>query len=191
MAPDSGDGLATPKGGIGCLLTGAAFTLLPTAMGLFLLYVAILQPLQRAAGAIEWVATPCTILSSEVVEEQISGTSGRGETRTSTSSTVYRAAIRYEYEFGGRRYESDQYDFNDTVDGSQDWQREAVESLPPGTRTECFVDPDRPDQAVLRRDSRVNYWAVVLVLPLFVVGAAAFYVTMGALRPGSPDDVER
>lgn len=103
------------------------------AVGCALLNVVFLVPLYRSVVAINWHATPCTITSSGVDRRDVS--------------------IVYVYDFGGRQYQSDRYDFNEGVEGTRTERRiNAIRGrYQPGEQVTCYVKPSDPGQAVINR----------------------------------------
>jgi hypothetical protein len=112
--------------------------------GLFL-NVVYLAPLYRSVMAINWHATPCTILSTGVDNDKIK--------------------IVYAYEYAGNEYQSDRYDVNELVDHTRtDQQHQAVlDRFTPGNQATCYVKPSDPAQAVLNRKFRP------IILPSFIL----------------------
>jgi hypothetical protein len=80
-------------------------------------------------------------------------------------------------------------------DGYDDWKREAVASLPPGSKTVCFVNPDDPSEAVIRRGfgspespaGHVFLW--VVSVGLMVLGLLGFGLTLICYAPVNPLEV--
>src|SRR5262245_29760536 len=72
-----------------------------------------------ATGA--WVKTPCTVRSSEL-ELRYQGPD---------SSDSYRIKVSFTYEFGGRKFWSDTYDFtNGGGSSASGWKQDVVRELP-------------------------------------------------------------
>ena len=101
--------------------------------------VFFLVPLQRIGRARLWLETPCVIASSSVVE-------------SATDSGLYRLLVTYQYEFAGRFFSSNRYDFSlwTSTAGSRGKKRVA-QRLVPGKTTTCYVNPDNPSEAVIER----------------------------------------
>jgi hypothetical protein len=140
--------------GVGCLV----FTifLITGATGTFFLLVA---PLGRVLDARNWIATPCTIISSEVGYH-------RGE-----DSATYSIDIYYRYEFDGREYRTDRYDFMGGSSSGRERKARVVRDFPAGSTQTCWVNADRPDEAVLNRDFRPVMLFGLIPLVFVVIGA--------------------
>lgn len=150
-------------GFFGCLfLLGAAF-----------LYLEFIAPQRAVDAAQNWAETPCEILQSHVSEDG------------SRPSYVYSFYIQFKYTFHGQEYVSDRFDFSEVQDRDGDWIRETVAGLPPGTNTVCFVNPDDPSQAVMRRgfgpiggDSSTRYLGLIVPVGLIVFGLIGMGFTL-------------
>ena len=113
----------------------------------------------RIARASGWTETPCRIVSSGVGEHF----SGRDAT--------YSIDVTFEYEADGRRHTSNRYSFNPGTSSSGSAGKwEVVNSLRPGTKTTCYVDPADPASAVLRRGFTSGFLFAVIPLLFMVVG---------------------
>ena len=106
-----------------------------TSIGLFLLNCLAVAPLQRVRAARDWMAVPCTIVSSQMKE------------RPHDDGVIGFAEIVYRYDVGKQQYVSHQLSFFDL------FPEDAVnvDANRPGAQTTCFVDPSDPSEAVLQR----------------------------------------
>lgn len=144
--------------GLGCaVLFGGFFAL----VGLAAFWFVTARPLLRSAASAAWVEAPGVILSSEL------------ESKSDSDGTTYRVAIRYRYEWGGREFESDRYNFstgypNIGVGGMRDIVREHYV----GRGVICRVDPDDPASSVIDRSVPAATWfgALTLFFPVFGFG---------------------
>ena len=95
-----------------------------------------------------WIATPCTIVSSEV------------------HVAWKKNEIAYAYDFQGRHYQSARYYF-DVVP-----ERPAVRAHPAGQPSTCYVNPANPQEAVLVNTipDEESYLWFILLFPLAGVG---------------------
>lgn len=146
------------RGALGCAIP---FGLLFTAIGLTAFWFVTLGPLLRAGASAGWVETPCEILSSEL------------KTHSGSDGSTYRVVVRYRYDYEGRPYESDRYDFSTgSTNVGVKRMRAAVKAHPPGRRTVCYVDPDAPASAVLVRTVPGVVWfgSFTLLFPAFGIG---------------------
>ncbi|HVM60445.1 MAG TPA: DUF3592 domain-containing protein [Verrucomicrobiae bacterium] len=119
----------------------------------------------RVQQAEHWMQLPCKVVSSNMREY------------TSRSVPHYEPQIVYQYEFGGREYTSSQYDLL-YVHSSEDVDvvRRIVDRYAPGTTAICYVNPNKPGDAVLSREDSVGWldWAIpIWFLVIGVVGVFA------------------
>ena len=130
---------------------------LPWAM----LYFFFWRPLRRVHRAKSWRQTPCVILSSSVSEDE-------------TDSGLYILRVIYHYELAGRHYRSSRYSFSpSSATAGLRLKKRIVGRLVPGTTTFCYVDPDNPDDAVIKRGVTWDmvFWGVfgTLCLGIFLL----------------------
>ncbi|MCB1234573.1 MAG: DUF3592 domain-containing protein [Verrucomicrobiae bacterium] len=129
------------------------------AMGAF--FVAYLWEQDRAARVTHgWPETPCEILVSTV---ERAGVSQHG-------APLFRFEVRYRYEWGGKSRLGDRVRRAKSIESADrdrtgSWQRR----YPVGSRAVCYVNPDDPAEAVLRRDTRAALYSIWFPA-LFVVG---------------------
>ncbi|GAB4248859.1 MAG: hypothetical protein OHK005_15490 [Candidatus Methylacidiphilales bacterium] len=118
------------------------------------------------AGLSGYVATPATVLSSEV--------------RTHSGDNVtYSVHIRYRYEVGGITFESDRYDLMNLSSSGRADKDKIVQRYPPGASFTCYVAPTQPELAVIRND-----WQWIYLFTGIPPGAVLIGLCMviGALR---------
>ena len=158
--------------GNGCL---ALFGLPFLAVGLFMGGWAAREVAQAWASR-SWVEVPARIVEARL------------DVSTDSDGSTYQAQADYEYEFAGRRYRSSRVTWDDSHDNIGRWQQRTYERLEvarrgetDGTGLNAFVNPRRPDEAVLFRTLRPGLFAVKCVFGL-VFGGVGAAVTGGALR---------
>ncbi|MEI6537275.1 MAG: DUF3592 domain-containing protein [Verrucomicrobiaceae bacterium] len=146
--------------------------LLKSAFGLLLVipglaFVVLLwNSYLRAEETRHWTPTPCLITFSDLLTEHV----------TPNSPITYRAGIRYRYTFGGAIHESSHIA---RVDGPSSDRAKTValcEKYPPGRETTCFVNPAKPDFAVLEHATRAALYSIWFPC-LFVVGGAGMMIS--------------
>ena len=108
-------------------------------VGVGVLIPLVVVPMVKTAQARSWVAVPCEVTSSQV--EMQSGEDG----------ATYRPKIVYRYEYGGRAFESGRYDFLGAYSSGRAGKEAVVDRYPEGLRTNCWVNPQAPEEAVLHR----------------------------------------
>ena len=127
------------------------------AMGALLLYVALLNPMLLTWKSSSWIETPATV------------TECRLENRSRGAMTI---VINYHYYYDKVKYCGKRYDFFRSNGNATSWRidnmREIVRSLPPGTRTTCLVDPQKPSEAVISRKISLSPLSLLPVLFLSI-----------------------
>lgn len=119
----------------GCLIVfGGIFFV----AGLLASYAALAVPMYTYWSAQSWPQRPCVILTAELEEVR------------SDDSSTWKAAFTYEYQFGNRQYVGSQDHAFPSSGSRHDAQRRMAE-LPVGTETLCWVNPSKPQQALLDR----------------------------------------
>ena len=127
---------------------------LPALMLYFLFWI----PYRRVRAARSWHKTPCRILESSVNED-------RGD------SGLYYIVVTYEYTFAGQQYWSSRYSFSFSSTAGYFGKRRIVGRLAAGTTAFCYVNPDNPADAVIKRGVT---WDMVLVAVFAIVFLGAF-----------------
>ena len=130
-------------------------------------------PLMQAAESRHWIAVPATVTESQLVT-----------TRGSKGRRLYRIEITARYEWQGKEYECDRYDFfrseMSSNFGSGEMRR-IVKEHPVGRKCECLVDPENPAVAVMSRE--VPIWSVVLAaLATLLFEALGIGLLVAAIR---------
>jgi hypothetical protein len=141
-----------------------------TAIGGAMLYPLGIKPIAATIAARSWVATPCRILRAEVRDHD--GDDG----------TTYSVYIQYQYQFNGRTYTSDRYEF--MGGSSSGYRRKAriVAEYKSAAGPICYVDPENPSQAVLKRGFHAKLLLALFPLPFLLVGLGGMVYTLGG-RP--------
>lgn len=116
-------------------------------------------------SAQSWVEVPCWIDRAEL-------DSSRG-----SKSTTYKAEASYHYEYEGRRYQGEQVTTASGSDNISSFQKDAAAELKRHVRSRqpfrCYVNPQRPEQAVLYRDLRLGLVALIIAFPLIFPAVGA------------------
>lgn len=136
------------------VLFGMPFMIAGLAIGWFLYFPAI-HSWWSARG---WEQVPCWIESADM-----------SSSHSSKGGTTYNTKARFRYEYDGREYHSEEVSL---MGGGSDnvgtFQQDAFAQIRPYQGLEepfrCFVNPDRPQQAVLFRDLR---WGLMLLMSIF------------------------
>ena len=126
---------------------------------------------QRARAVDHWPVVPCVILKSETEERQVDPNSG----------VERRFAVLFGYEWEGRPYESELVKLRGSGWSSKPDIVEAyIGKYPEGSEQECHVNPQKPEQAVLEKESKAPGYSIWFP-GIFVVGGIGMVV--GAWRP--------
>lgn len=156
----------SPRKAKGCgVLFFSVFLLAGLAFSMFFVVPAV-----HVIQARSWEPVPCEILSSDV------------ESHAGDDGTTYSVEVRYRYEVDGVSYEGDRYRFLGGSSSGYDSKKEVVDTLPPGTVTQCWVDPEDPSDAVLERGFSLGYLIVLFPLVFVAVGVVGIVMTLMGTR---------
>lgn len=100
-----------------------------------------------------WQETTAEIISSRV-----------GSHRGNKGGTTYSVDLFYRYDFKGREYRSGRYTLMGGSSSGYDGKAAVVKSLPPGSKLQVFVDPEKPWRAVVKRGA--GWWVLFVLFPL-------------------------
>jgi hypothetical protein len=112
-----------------------------------------------------WVSASCRIQSVDIAIKN-AGDEG----------ISYAPKITYIYRWKQRDYQGNQLDFDSRSYSKKEWLEAKLSPYVPGTETQCFVNPARPEEASLTRD----FPTVSLVFS--TVGLLFFSIGLMALR---------
>ncbi len=149
------------------MLFGLPFIVAGIAIGLFLYFPSMSQ----WWFARNWEEVPCWIETAELKSS-----------RSSKGSTSYGVAASYRYEFDRRTHHSDVVSFYSGSDNIGDFQHDAFRQIQAFKGKDrlfrCFVNPAKPEQAVLFRDLR---WGLLLMMSIFptIFPLVGFMVSIG------------
>ena len=118
---------------------------------------------------------PCTVAGSSVREER----NGR------QNYITYRPQITFRYEWDGRAWHSEWFNFNKTSAGSRDRDKAAatVQHYGRGSTHLCWVDPEQPWVAVLEKSGAGFPWQwIIFVLCLSLGGSLLVALTKKGLH---------
>jgi hypothetical protein len=111
-----------------------------------------------------WVEVPATIKSAKL------------KTNHGDDGNTFQAVAEYEYEFAGRKYKGNRVSFGSGSDNVGPFQRNAFNELKRHLDDRkpfrCYVDPQRPSEAVLYRNLRVEMLS-------FYTGFATLFGSIG------------
>lgn len=165
---------AKAKSGKGKYIAGGFFMIFAMA-GAGMLYPLSILPIARTIDAESWVETRCKVLE------------GRVRSHDSDDGTTYSVYILYEYEFGGRTYKCDRYSFVGGSSSGHGGKARVVNSYKKAKDPVCYVKPDSPHEAVLKRGFHAALLFALFPLPFLAVGLGGFYFVIRgkSLRPSA------
>ena len=137
-----------------------------TLVGGGMLYPLGIRPIKKTVAAQSWPEVACEIISAEVDEHN-------GE-----KGSTYSIDIVYEYEFDGRIYESDKYDFIGGSSSGYNGKAKVVERYKSARNPVCFVNPENPSEAVLLRGFHLGLLFALFPLPFLAVGVGGLIWTI-------------
>jgi hypothetical protein len=157
-----------------CLLLGGALL----ALSALMTWMFLLDPLLQSMDARGWRSVPCQILTSRM----------RMSTDEEDNTVSYYVEIEYRYQFEGKTFTSDRYDFVHTGNYAKasgtDSTRERIAQLAAGTTSTCFVNPTNPGEAVLDRGLAWGRWFASATFPLgSLLAGTAFLVAFKRMEP--------
>lgn len=140
---------------IALLLFGIPFV----GVGILMSYLSY-DMISDARSVARWVEVPASIEELKLNVDRDS------------DGTTYQVQCRYSYEYEGTAYESERVGLSSGSDNIGSWQQDTHTRLKQlhdgGKPVPCFVNPDKPSEAVLDRSLRSG------ILILFVVAATVF-----------------
>lgn len=128
---------------------GFAFFTVFAGIGIGILFPLLINPWRMAKNAEGWAETPAEVIWSRVI------------TNRSSDSTTYGIDIFYRYEFDGVEHKSNRYNFVSGTSSGYAPKKAVVDRFPPGHQFTCFVDPDRPERAVIDREGGIGFWFLI------------------------------
>ncbi len=141
-----------------------------------LLYPLGIKPIAKTIAAESWIATPCQVLRAEV------------RNHDSDDGTTYSVYILYQYEFQGQTYKSDRYEFVGGSSSGYQGKARVVEQYQTAANPICYVNPDNPFEAVLKRGFHAKLLLVLFPLFFLLIGVGGL---VPALRGKTPTNDEQ
>jgi hypothetical protein len=157
---------AVRKGGksMGKYGLAALFAVFAIAGGI-MLYPLGIRPIAKTVAAESWATTPCKVLRAEV------------RSHDSDDGTTYSICILYQYEFNGQTYKSDRYDFVGGSSSGYQGKARVVEQYRAAANPVCYVNPDDPSEAVLKRGFHAKLLLALFPLPFLLIGVGGLAAT--------------
>ena len=143
-----------------------SFITLSIILGCVCSYFKLYLPLQTVQKSAAWESVPATVVSSEIgVEKRDSSSFNKHDL-----SVYYSIKITYQYEYNGKTYIGDRYDFFRSKDQYNSFgktqMQEIIKRYPQGKKIFCWINPQNPEDTVISRD--INYTTVLLNAFLFI-----------------------
>ena len=136
-----------------------------------------LLPAFRIIESQSWRQVPCTIVHSEV--QSHSGSSRNG-------GPTYSIKISFKYDFGDIHYVGTRYDFSVGSSSGFAYRQAIVHRLHRGVHTVCYVNPNRPAEAVIDRGVSRDMWFALIPLVFIAVG---MWLVIFAVRSAHPKPI--
>ncbi|MEM7476021.1 MAG: DUF3592 domain-containing protein [Planctomycetota bacterium] len=137
-------------------------------VGIFAALVyAVILPSYQTIAAMSWEQTECTI--TKVRSKSLSTNHKKG-------STNFKVELTYSYEFDGKPYQGDRYDFGVGGDGDQRYVRRVVDDLKRNKKTVCYVNPNEPSESVLMRQFPWTALAIGVAFVTLVLGGIVAWI---------------
>ncbi len=153
----------------------AALFALFAIVGGALLYPLGIKPIAKTIAAESWVATPCQVLRAEV------------RSHDGDDGTTYSVYILYQYEFRGQTYKSDRYEFIGGSSSGYQGKARVVEQYRAAPNLVCYVNPDNPFEAVLKRGFRARLLLVLIPLLFLLIGVGGLVPALRGKTPTSDE----
>lgn len=131
---------------------GAIFTIVGVSL---LIFLGIL-PVVQWSQARNWVQTRCTILSASI------------QTHDGDDGDTYSPEVRYRYQWKEINYEGTKFAFDNMSYGDRAAVQKWMEPFPVGAQSVCFVNPGKPEEAVLLKSFPMS---VLFTAPIGLVFA--------------------
>ena len=146
------------------------------ALGLYVGQMMLLPPIRDTLHAADWRSVPCTIVASHA-HQDVSGAGGR------RTPGARHADVTYSYVVDGRTYHGSRFSFFDDA-GTSYAKMQRVSGLREGSQSHCFVNPERPGEAVLDRSFQPSE-LLVGIIPLFIalIGGGGMWYAIPRRRP--------
>ncbi len=136
----------------------------------------IAADLLKTAGQRLWPGVDCVITHSSVLDNKV------------PSAPNYRLKVAFRYSFQGRDHSGNLLSAN--YSGSDDYYKaeKLVDAYPVGSHWLCYVDPEQPSRAVLRKDSLAVGFFLVIPLVFILVGGGGIFLIWKP-RPAAAEGV--
>jgi hypothetical protein len=135
-------------------------------VGAVMFYFLSVRWVAKTIDARSWIETPCRVLRAEVRDHD------------SDDGTTYSVYILYEYEFSGRTYKNDRYDFVGGSSSGYKGKARIVAQYRSAANPVCYVNPRDPTEAVLKRGFHAKLLLALFPLPFLAVGIGGLVASL-------------
>ena len=132
----------------------------------FVILFFITKSSMAAVSARDWVATPAKVIWSRVISS------------SSDDGTTYRPEVFFSYQYEGIKHRSNTYRIDKSSSGGEASKRKIVESYPRGKRVTCYVNPEKPYQAIIEQKIGLRWLWLLFPLPFIIVGVGGLIMTL-------------
>jgi hypothetical protein len=139
------------------------FFLIFAGAGAGMLYPLGIRPIMQTIDSEDWPAVPCRIISAKV------------ESHSDSDGTTYSIEITYAYEFNSQTFQCDRYDFIGGSSSGHKSKLRIVEQYKNAENPICYVNPNDPADAVLKRGFHLSLLFALFPLPFLAVGVGGLY----------------
>ncbi|MCF6312201.1 MAG: DUF3592 domain-containing protein [Verrucomicrobiales bacterium] len=140
------------------LIFGALFALIGGGVAIPLGVI----PAMKMSSSRSWQETPCKILWSRVQRHE--------STSDGKTSITYSIDIFYEYKFRDNTYRSNKYAVFGGSSGGRAGKREVAKRYPRGSQQVCYVNPDIPEMALIKRGFSLSLLFALIPLVFLLIG---------------------
>lgn len=143
------------------------------AIGLLMSALWTLPAAREALDSESWNPVSATVVESSVKHN------------TSSDSTTYSIEIIFDYGFDGKNYQSDRWDMIGGSSSGYDSKRRIVDAHPPGMEITVYVNPESPEDAVIKPGLTASALLLLIPVVFFLIGAIGMAVSALKLLRGS------
>ncbi len=148
------------------------------AGGIFFFFMSFYVPLNNVYKSVSWEPVPAAVTASQLAERDAG----------MNKKASYTIKIEYRYEYNGKNYTGDLYDFfrsrNRYFSFGEMQMQDIVDSHPAGKKITCLVNPENPAESVISR--KLYYPALAFgIIPIVAFGigiSTVIYLTIDFKR---------
>ena len=134
-----------------------------TLAGIGILIFVVMPTGKKYLAAKSWQETPAKVIWSKV------------RSHDSDDGTTYSVDIFYRYTFNGRVYRSNTGGLMSGSSSGYSAKKEVTKAHPRGTKIVCYVNPEKPWQAIRKRDLGWSALFALFPLPFITIGVGGLW----------------